>query len=123
MPTVGTTRRWTKQNMKTKPKLKTEKQLPAQNLQIEFHDAHAQEVCIAGTFNDWHPAATPMLHLNHERWVKVLSLPPGRYEYQLVVDGKWICDPAATEQVPNPFGGCNGVLTVPPTDGERKRQP
>ena len=54
----------------------------------EFHDGTAREVCVAGSFNDWHPAATPMLHLSHDRWVKELSLPSGRYEYQLVVDGK-----------------------------------
>ena len=109
--------------MKTKTKPKTEKHSPAQNLQIEFHDGQAQAVCIAGTFNDWHPSATPMLHMSYDRWIKQLSLPPGRYEYQLVVDGKWVCDPAAAEKVPNPFGGCNAVLIVPPTDSERKRLP
>jgi 1,4-alpha-glucan branching enzyme len=109
--------------MKTPSKPKTVKQPPAQTVQIEFHDGQAKEVCIAGTFNEWHPAVTPMLHLSHDRWVKMLSLPPGRYEYQLVVDGKWVCDPAATESVPNPFGGCNSVLIVPTTDSERKQQP
>ncbi len=99
--------------MKTKAKTKTEKKSPAQNVQIEFHDGQAQEVCIAGTFNDWHPGVTPMLHMSHDRWVKVLSLPPGRYEYRLVVDGEWICDPAAVEKASNPFGGCNAVITVP----------
>lgn len=83
-----------------------------QTLHIEFHDGQAQSVCIAGSFNDWHPSATPMLHMSHDRWVKELSLPPGRYEYRLVVDGGWICDPTATEKVPNPFGGLNGVLVV-----------
>lgn len=109
--------------MKPKPKSKTGQQAKSQTLRIEFHDGKAQEVCIAGTFNDWHPAVTPMLHLSHDRWVKELSLPPGRYEYQLVVDGKWVCDPAATEKAPNPFGGFNSVLVVPPTESERKRQP
>ena len=109
--------------MKTKTRPKTEKQSSAQNLQIEFYDGQAQEVCIAGTFNDWHPTATPMLHLSHDRWVKVLSLPPGRYEYQLVVDGRWVCDPAAVEKVPNPFGGFNSVVVVPPSDSQPRRQP
>lgn len=100
--------------MKTTSKPKTGKQPSAQNLQIEFHDGQAHEVCIAGSFNDWHPAVTPMLHLSHDRWVKELVLPPGRYEYQFVVDGKWVCDPAAAEKVPNPFGGFNSVVVVPP---------
>jgi 1,4-alpha-glucan branching enzyme len=106
-----------------KPKSKTGQQAKSQMLRIEFHDGTAREVCVAGSFNDWHPAVTPMLHLSHDRWVKELSLPPGRYEYQLVVDGKWVCDPTATEKVPNPFGGCNSVLIVPTTDSERKQQP
>lgn len=80
-------------------------------------------VCIAGSFNDWHPSATPMLHMSHDRWVKELSLPPGRYEYCLVVDGKWLCDPTAAEKVPNPFGGCNAVLIVQSNNGERRQQP
>lgn len=84
----------------------------AQNANIEFKDEHAQAVFIAGTFNDWKPGVTPMLPFGGGKWVKKLSLPPGRYEYRLIVDGKWKCDPAATEQVPNPYGGSNSVMVV-----------
>jgi RNA polymerase-binding transcription factor DksA len=41
-----------------------------------------------------------------------LSLPPGRYEYQFVVDGRWIHDRAARELADNPFGGINSVIEV-----------
>lgn len=82
-------------------------------VRIAFRDGKAQQVCLAGSFNDWNPTAMPMLHMSHDRWVKELSLPPGRYEYRFVVDGEWICDPAAVEKVPNLFGGLNGVFTVP----------
>jgi 1,4-alpha-glucan branching enzyme len=111
--------------MKTKAKTesKSDRLAKRQTLHIEFHDGQAQAVCIAGSFNDWHPSATPMLHMSHDRWVKELSLPPGRYEYRLVVDGQWLCDPAAAEKVPNPFGGCNAVLVVPSNNGERRQQP
>ncbi len=84
------------------------------SVSIEFHDAQAQIVCIAGSFNDWHPSAMPMLHMSHDRWVKELALPPGRYEYRLVVDGRWTCDPAAAEQISNSCGEFNSVLNVPP---------
>jgi hypothetical protein len=67
---------------------------------------------VAGTFNEWRPAVTPMIPLGDGRWRKRLVLPPGRYEYCLVVDGEWLPDPLAKETVPNPFGGLNSVLNV-----------
>jgi 1,4-alpha-glucan branching enzyme len=84
-----------------------------QKICIEFHAEHAQQVRLAGTFNDWRPDATPMLALGDGRWVKELMLPPSRYEYLLFVDGECQCDPAAAEQVPNPYGTRNSVLEVP----------
>ena len=72
----------------------------------------AQQVCIAGSFNDWHPGATPMIRLNEGEWAKELALSPGRYEYRFVVDGQWADDPAAMELIPNPFGTANAVMMV-----------
>ena len=81
---------------------------------LEFIDPMAESVCIAGTFNDWRPEATLMVHLGAGRWVKDLSLPPGTYEYRLVVDGEWKPDPQASEKITNSFGGCNSLLKVAP---------
>lgn len=72
----------------------------------------AQQVCVAGSFNDWHPTITPMIRLDDGQWAKELALPPGRYEYRFVVDGEWVDDPAATELIPNTFGTANAVLVV-----------
>lgn len=88
-------------------------------VRIEFHDEQAQEVCIAGTFNDWRDNATPMISMGQGKWMKELSLAPGRYEYCLVVDGHWRTHPAATESVPNAYGSCNSVLTVIPRESAR----
>ena len=100
--------------MKTTTRLKKTKDAPApQKIRITFHAVHAHQVRLAGTFNDWRPDATPMLALGDGRWVKELMLPSGRYEYLLVVDGEWKCDPAAAEQAPNPYGTKNSVLIVP----------
>lgn len=79
---------------------------------LEYYDANARCVCIAGTFNDWNPEATVMLSSVSGQWTKEFSLPPGLYEYQYVVDGKWINDPQAVKSTPNPFGGRNSVLEV-----------
>lgn len=79
---------------------------------FEFQQATAAGVCLAGSFNDWQPNSTPMVALGSGRWVKELTLPPGRYEYRFVVDGQWADEPNAKEVVPNPHGGVNAVLTV-----------
>ena len=77
-----------------------------------FTHPTATTVCVAGTFNDWHAQAKPMHPLGGGRWLKETVLPPGTYEYRLVVDGQWMPDPLARETVPNPFGGRNSVLKV-----------
>jgi 1,4-alpha-glucan branching enzyme len=85
-------------------------------IHFEFAAPAAESVFIAGTFNDWRPNATPMIALGEGRWAKDLALPPGEYEYCLVVDGRqWMPDPRSRETAPNPFGGCNSVLKVPTT--------
>jgi len=81
-------------------------------VRLELEAPQANDVYLVGTFNDWHPAATPMLRLDNGHWAKDIALPPGRYEYLFVVDGQWKPDPKAAEMAPNPFGGTNCVLTV-----------
>lgn len=81
-------------------------------VRFEFCAPYANLVCLAGTFNDWHPTASEMVRMADGRWLKDLTLPPGRYEYRLVVDGVWMADPACPTSAPNPHGGENSVLTV-----------
>ena len=75
-------------------------------------DSTASNVLIAGTFDNWQPEAEPIHPVGIGRWVKKTALPPGTYEYCLVVDSQWMADPLAYETVPNPFGGRNSVLKV-----------
>jgi 1,4-alpha-glucan branching enzyme len=85
---------------------------PLEPVRFEFTHTNAATVCIAGTFNDWKPEAKPMHPLGGGRWLKETALPPGTYEYCLVVDGEWMPDPRAQETVSNPFGGRNSLLKV-----------
>ena len=85
---------------------------PAPGVHLEFSHLTATTMCLAGDFNDWRPEATPMVSLGDGRWMKQLALPPGSYEYCLVVDGAWLPDPLVKETTPNPFGGVNSVLHV-----------
>ena len=59
----------------------------SQSVRIEFRHPTASAVAIAGSFNDWRPEATQMVRVANGRWLKELALPPGIYEYRLVVDG------------------------------------
>ena len=81
-------------------------------VRFEFTHPTATTVSVAGTFNNWQPEAKALHPSGSGRWLKDTVLPPGTYEYCLVVDGRWIADPAAQETVPNPFGGRNSVLRV-----------
>ena len=55
---------------------------------FKFTFPDARMVCLIGTFNDWHPAVSPMISMGQGLWMKELMLPPGTYQYALVVDGE-----------------------------------
>lgn len=93
-----------------------------QRVRIEFDCPSAQTVAIAGSFNGWQPQTSPMIALREGRWARELALAPGRYEYRLVVDGRWITDPQAKETVGNPFGSENAILTVAETSVSPNRE-
>jgi 1,4-alpha-glucan branching enzyme len=85
--------------------------MPVRPVRIEFDDEQAQSVSITGTFNNW--KVDGMVRVRRGKWLRVLFLAPGRYEYLFVVDGRCIADPNAAEDVPNVYGCANSVLRVP----------
>ena len=86
---------------------------PKQLVHFEFEDAAARKVCIAGSFNDWHPEVSGMIPMGSGKWVKDLELGPGTYAYRFFIDGKWVTDPRCAHTVPNAFGETNSLLIVP----------
>jgi len=73
----------------------------------------AEEVYLCGEFNHWAPRSLPMIrHGDDHWWEKRLVLPPGRYEYKFIVNGVWIHNPDAPENVPNAYGSLNSVMEV-----------
>lgn len=99
---------------KTAPrKVSAEPKTTTTCISLHLSAPQATNVCVAGSFNDWHPSVTPMIGLEGGRWAKELVLPPGRHEYMFVIDGQWVPDPNALETAPNPFGGFNSVLIIP----------
>lgn len=71
-------------------------------------------VQIAGEFNGWQPDRSPMRPSHRTGVLEALvPIPPGRYQYRLVVDGRWMPDPFNPAVQLNPFGEPNSIVTVP----------
>jgi 1,4-alpha-glucan branching enzyme len=90
-------------------------------VQVTCRAPEAQHVYVAGTFNNWSTTATPMKKSGDGDWGAELQLPPGRYEYKLLMDGMWCCKPGCDDRAPgrpcadcvaNAFGTMNRVLLV-----------
>jgi hypothetical protein len=73
--------------------------------------SEAKEVVLAGSFNGWDEHTT-LMQKTKDGWELKADLPPGRYEYKFIVDGKWMHDPANQENVQNEHGTLNSVLTI-----------
>ena len=73
----------------------------------------AQQVALAGTFNQWDQAATPLVRSGTPGvWTATLTLPVGQHQYAFVVDGaRWVADPGAPA-VDDGFGRRNSVLSL-----------
>jgi len=73
----------------------------------------AVHVSIVGDFNRWNPAGLPLHRMPDGRtWVVEVGLPPGRYAYAFVVDGRLARDPTAAESGADDFGVPNSVVLV-----------
>jgi len=78
-------------------------------------------VQLAGEMNDWNPKKT-WLRLKDNIWQTDLLLFPGKYQYQLVVDGKWMVDPNNHEKADNNIGGYNSVMWAGSVDAPGRPQ-
>ena len=92
-------------------KSKTKKNL-TKRVQFEFLALDAQEVYLAGDFNNWETSTNLMKKDKKGIWKTIFSLTPRRYEYRFLVDGNWENDPSCCDCVPNEFGSQNCVRVV-----------
>ena len=77
----------------------------------------ATDVSVLGDFNLWEPTALSDAD-GDGVWMTSMFLPPGRYEYAFVIDGRWWGqDPLADEYVRS-FGEYSSVRYVGGGDGE-----
>ena len=77
-----------------------------------YIDRNAKSVAVVGSFNGWEPL--PLTQSSDSVWSGSAMILPGRYEYQLVVDGKLIADPGAQQTAASEFGVANSVMIVSP---------
>jgi 1,4-alpha-glucan branching enzyme len=82
------------------------------NTTFSLYEPYAQQVSLCGEFNEWLPEETALTRQESGLWAITLALAPGRYQYKFVVDGQWLADPNAQENVPNAFGSLNSVIEV-----------
>ena len=79
-------------------------------LTFKYEDAKAKTVSIAGEMNNWSPQK---LKKNKQgTWELSFVLADGKYQYQLVVDDKWMIDPSNKKKESNGIGGMNSVLVI-----------
>ena len=77
-----------------------------------FSSIRAKNISVAGTFNNWDPAAHALKKDLVGVWRVEVYLKPGVYQYRFQVDGEWVNDQSARDKVPNEFGTKNTVLEV-----------
>lgn len=61
------------------------------NVLFSYRSSRPQKVDLVGSFNDWSPA--PMAKGENHTWSITLSLDPGEYTYNFLVDGRPVRDP------------------------------
>ena len=93
-----------KQFLKSKPVCKVTFTVPARE---------ANEVVVAGNWNEWNTTAEPLKKLKNGTFKTTIDLETGSsYEFKYVVDGNWQNDEQADAYAWNDFASENGVLNL-----------
>jgi len=84
---------------------------------FRLYAPEAENVSIAGSFNDWNVSSHPMKRSQKREngyiyWLLPMRLQPGIYQYLFFVDGQYRNDPASNQYIPNEFGSLNNVVEV-----------
>ncbi|MBI3407086.1 MAG: glycoside hydrolase family 13 [Planctomycetes bacterium] len=104
--------------------MKRQSQLASKETAIRIQAPEAQDVFLAGSFNDWNPSTMRMQRDSDGSWIAIIPLTPGRHEYKFVVDGRWCCNPSGPEfedecpgHVRNSLGTLNCTIDVSDESG------
>ncbi len=84
----------------------------AQPVRFVVYAPEAREVHVAGSWTGWR-ADEVVLHRGADGYFSsTVTVPAGEHEYQLVIDGRWLADPAAPLSRDDGFGRRNSVLVL-----------
>lgn len=81
-------------------------------IKFTIEEPNAKSVYVTGSFNDWSLDDTCRLKKVDGRWETTVSLKPGTYKYQFIVDGIWKEDPQNPKKERNSFGDVNSLIEV-----------
>jgi hypothetical protein len=83
-------------------------------VRLIFDAPDARRVAVAGDFNRWDAAATPLVQDERSRrWSVTLALHDGEHRYAFVVDGtRWIADPRAARSAQGENGRVYSLLNL-----------
>ena len=81
-------------------------------VEFAFYRPDAQDVQLAGDFNDWQPGQLPMVPSDDGYWTARIPLPAGEFKFRYWADGQWFTDFAAFGVEPGVFG-LDSVVRVP----------
>lgn len=77
-----------------------------------YVDENADNIAIAGDFNDWQPDQLTEQQVNGKNvWTGFFAMPRGENKYMFVVNGEnWVTDPLATMYEDDGFGNKNAII-------------
>jgi len=85
--------------------------LTASPARVLYQNPSASSVALAAPFTGWQRAPLPLLRGPDGVFSITLSgVAPGLHPYKLIVDGRWVVDPAHRLRCPDGLGGQNSVL-------------
>lgn len=80
-------------------------------VQFKFYRPNAQQVTLAGDFNQWNRFSWPMVRSADGWWRIRIRLTPGSYQFRYCCDGEWFMDYAAFGLEHSVYG-LNSVVLV-----------
>ncbi|MCA9393249.1 MAG: AAA family ATPase [Candidatus Omnitrophica bacterium] len=88
------------------------------SVRFSIEAPEAKSVYVTGSFNDWSLDDTCRMREQDGIWEAEISLKPGLYKYQFIVDGVWKEDPRNNRKERNSFGDINSLIEVKAGDGQ-----